>query len=226
MYWENLVFDASNPHEQGIFWEELFSAETLSDNSGGYETRLQFSDNSFLDLCFPTVSDSGVSAQRLFPVVIESNADDYATSAHYLAPRRKLQDRAGRDYLVVEPGDGSGRFKLLAVEVWSADPVRDIKFWSALTGWKQSAESPTVLQHPNKVGPLLGIVPQQQDKADSKSSIHLDLRLEPDDDVEQIVERVEQLGGSEFHHEWGEIPWRVFLDPSGNEFCILPAPTN
>lgn len=226
MYWENLVFDASNPHEQGIFWEELFSAETLSDNSGGYETRLQFSDDCFLDLCFPTVNDPSICAQRVFPVVIESNADDYVSTASYLAPRRKLQDRAGRDYFVVEPGDGSGRFRLLAVEVWSANPVRDTKFWSTLTGWKQATQALTLLQHPNQVGPLLGIVPEEQSKAETKSSIHLDLRMDPADDVEQVVARVEQLGGSEYHHAWGEVPWRVFLDPSGNEFCILPASTS
>lgn len=32
------------------------------------------------------------------------------------------------------------------------------------------------------------------------------------------------LGGRELAHDWGALPWRVYQDPSGNEFCILPAP--
>ena len=25
------------------------------------------------------------------------------------------------------------------------------------------------------------------------------------------------------HTDWGDLPWRSYVDPSGNEFCILPA---
>ncbi len=30
-------------------------------------------------------------------------------------------------------------------------------------------------------------------------------------------------GGRELHPEWGDLPWRVCADSSGNEFCLLPA---
>ncbi|WP_087484754.1 hypothetical protein [Brachybacterium massiliense] len=29
--------------------------------------------------------------------------------------------------------------------------------------------------------------------------------------------------GHEIHPDRGELPWRVFRDPSGNEFCLLSA---
>ena len=34
---------------------------------------------------------------------------------------------------------------------------------------------------------------------------------------------VVELGGHERDHDWGELPWRVVTDPSGNELCLLPA---
>ncbi len=30
-------------------------------------------------------------------------------------------------------------------------------------------------------------------------------------------------GGRELHPGCGELAWRVYQDPSGNEFCVLPA---
>ena len=35
--------------------------------------------------------------------------------------------------------------------------------------------------------------------------------------------RVVELGGRELDPGWGELPWRVVADPSGNELCLLPA---
>ena len=35
--------------------------------------------------------------------------------------------------------------------------------------------------------------------------------------------RVVELGGRELDPDWGELPWRVVTDPSGNELCLLPA---
>jgi hypothetical protein len=30
-------------------------------------------------------------------------------------------------------------------------------------------------------------------------------------------------GASRLDHDWGELPWTSLTDPSGNEFCLLPA---
>ena len=49
------------------------------------------------------------------------------------------------------------------------------------------------------------------------------MRLEAGDDPEQVAAGIVARGGAEFFPDWGELPWRVFRDPSGNEFCVLPA---
>ena len=52
--------------------------------------------------------------------------------------------------------------------------------------------------------------------------MHLDIRLEAGDDEDAVVARVVELGGRELDPDWGDLPWRVVTDPSGNE--LLPAP--
>ena len=42
------------------------------------------------------------------------------------------------------------------------------------------------------------------------------------DDADAVVARVVELGGRELDPGWGELPWRVVTDPSGNELCLLP----
>jgi hypothetical protein len=56
-----------------------------------------------------------------------------------------------------------------------------------------------------------------------KNQLHLDLRLEADDDLAALVEHVEGLGAVRLDHDWGDLPWTSLQDPSGNEFCFLPA---
>ncbi len=49
------------------------------------------------------------------------------------------------------------------------------------------------------------------------------MRLEPGDDPDAVAAGISARGGEEFFPDWGELPWRVFRDPSGNELCLLPA---
>ena len=225
MYWENLVFDAAMPHEQGKYWEELLDTETFTDNEGGLETRLQFSGGRYLDLCFPTVSDPEPASQRVFPVLASSGCIASSDAGKKNPPREERNDIAGRQYFVLNGSAERARpLNLFAVELRSANPERDAQFWANLTGFRTDSQDPTVLVHPSGTGALIRLVPEMQPKTAAKSSVHLDLRLEPGDDTKQIVEMVQEQGGTELDHKWGEVPWRVFLDPSGNEFCILPAP--
>jgi len=44
-------------------------------------------------------------------------------------------------------------------------------------------------------------------------------------DPDVVEAGIAERGGTRLHHpEWGELPWRSYTDPSGNEFCVLPAP--
>lgn len=227
MYWENLVFDADSPRRQGKHWEELLGSETLTDNEGGFETRLALAGEQFLDICFPTVPDPQPESQRVFPVL--ASAEDYEkTTVDYQgATRGEHADVAGRTYFVLGQASESSRpLALLAVEILSSDPERDAIFWAKLTGFQPAEHSSTVLKHPAGLGPMIVLVPEKHPKTSAKSSVHLDLRLEAGDDVEQILAMVLDTGATKLQHAWGEVPWQVFLDPSGNEFCILPAPSH
>ena len=80
-----------------------------------------------------------------------------------------------------------------------------------------------VLRHPSGRGPLLEICPEPAPKTPAKNRFHLDIRLEQGDEPDAVLARVRALGGSVVGHDWGELPWQVVTDPSGNELCLLPA---
>ena len=61
-------------------------------------------------------------------------------------------------------------------------------------------------------------------RATAKNRIHLDVRLETGDDADEVARGIADRGGREVYHpDWGDLPWRFFVDGSGNEFCLLPA---
>jgi len=43
-------------------------------------------------------------------------------------------------------------------------------------------------------------------------------------ETDELEARIKERGGDRLHTDWGELPWRSYTDPSGNEFCVLPAP--
>ena len=186
MYFENVVFDATDPQATGRAWEADLGTETLTDEAAGFETRLSVPGGPELDLCFQRVPDEPTER-----------------------PRLHLDVRAGM---------------LAALRLESADPARDLAFWQWLTGWEPDAGSDVRgLQHPSGRGPVLALVPEEEPKPEAKNRTHLDLRLEPGDDADVVAAGIADRGGRELHFGWGDLPWRHFADPSGNEFCVLPA---
>ena len=119
-----------------------------------------------------------------------------------------------------------GTGPVAALPLDSADPDRDAEFWSWLTGWTDvAAVAPRSLRHPSRQGPLLELCPEPAPKGTTKNRLHLDIRLETVDDPDAVAARIAERGGGTLHRpEWGELPWRSYTDPSGNEFCVLPAP--
>jgi hypothetical protein len=113
---------------------------------------------------------------------------------------------------------------IAALPLESAEPARDAAFWSWLTGWTDAAGvAPRSLRHPSLRGPLLELCPERARKHTTKNRLHLDIRLEPGDDPDGVATSIAERGGRELHPEWGELPWQLYADPSGNEFCVLPA---
>jgi hypothetical protein len=194
MYLENVVFDAEDPGTLGRSWEDLVGGQRLTDEPDGFETRLTVEGGPLIDLCFQRVSDPSAAPPRLHVVL----------------------DDGGARYADTGP--------VAALRLESADPARDAVLWSWITGWDHVPGAPGIaLRHPSGRGPVLELVEESSPKGATKNAIHLDVRLEEHDDHDAVAGRIAELGGGVLHHDWGDLPWRTYTDPSGNEFCLLPA---
>ena len=136
-----------------------------------------------------------------------------------------LADPQGNPFCVMEERAAyvdTGPVAALPLDV--AEPDRERDFWCWLTGWVPVAGSGLrSLQHSSHRGPLLELCPEVAPKGSGKNRMHLDVRLEPGDDSDAVARGIADRGGRELHLDWGDLPWRFFADPSGNEFCVLPS---
>lgn len=237
MFLENLIFDATDPQRLGKFWETAVGGEPLTDETGIYETRMTIDNGPVLDLCFQQVAEPPSESVRLH-IDLYGGTDQAAEVQRLLdlgatpldigqggTPWTVLADPEGNPFCVMEEREVyTDTGPIAALPLDCADPQASAEFWSWLTGWSDVAgAAPRTLRHPTGRGPLLEMCPEVYPKAASKNRLHMDLRLEPGDDADGIAAGVAQHGGSELHPDWGDLPWRIFTDPSGNEFCILPA---
>ena len=235
MFLENLVVDALDPQQLGRFWEAAVGGERLTDEPDIFETRLAVAGGPVLDLCFQRVPEPAAAPSRLH-VQLRGGADPsregdrlVALGARRLDPevdrtRVALADPEGNRVDVLadqaaEPGTGP----VAALRLDSADPGRDAVFWGWLTGWVTVAGAPPSLRHPSGLGPVLRLHPERSPKGTTKNRLHLDVRLETAEDPDEVAAAIEERGGRELHLGWGVLPWRHHVDPSGNEFCVLPA---
>lgn len=238
MYLENLVFDAVDPQRLGRFWEAALGCERLTDEPEGYETRLSIEGGPTLDLCFQRVSAHPAEPQRLHLDLL-GGAHQAEVVKRLVALGARPLDIGQRDVPWVVLGDVEGNpccvmeerasyvdtGPIAALPLDSADPDRDADFWSWLTGWTDvEGSAARSLRHPSRRGPLLELLPEPEPKGAAKNRLHLDLRLEPGDDPDAVAAAVADHGGHEYFPGWGDLPWRFYRDPSGNEFCALPAP--
>ena len=234
MYLENLVFDAVDPQRLGRFWEAVVGGERLTDVPEGFETRLTVEGGPVLDLCFQRVPEPPSDPLRLH-LDLAGGARRAEEVERLLglgatrldigqgdAPWDVLADPEGNPFCVM--GDrpayaDSGPIAGLPLD--SADPERDAEFWSWLTGW--TVVAPGSLRHPSLRGPLLALCPEPAPKGADKNRLHLDVRLETGDDPDAVAAGIAERGGRELHPDWADgLPWRLYADPSGNDFCVLP----
>lgn len=219
MFLENLGIDALDPQRLGRFWEAALGTTALTDAPDIYETRLSIDGDAHLDL-LGAAAQEGV-AQRLRGL----GASDLDIGQGEV-PWIVLGDPEGGALCVMEKREAYvGTGPIAALPMDSADPARDAEFWAWLSGWEPATGvAPRTLRHPSGRGPLLELCPEPAEKRPgAKNPIHLDVRLEPEDDADADAAGISAQGGEEFFQDWGELPWRVFCDPSGHEFCVLPA---
>jgi len=95
-------------------------------------------------------------------------------------------------------------------------------FWCALLGTTVRGEFGQYLGlHPTGPGHPRLVFQQVEELAQGRSRMHLDLDT---DDLEADTERAVALGATVVQDvsDFGAT-WRVFADPEGNLFCIVPA---
>lgn len=240
MYLENVVVDAMDPQRLGRFWGALLGCTPLTDEPASYETRLNVTGGPTLDLCFEKVDEAPRPSPRLHLEVFGGEPDAQAEvvaralllGARHLdigqrdVPWVVLADPEGNPFCVMEARPEyavSGPLSSLPLDC--ADVDRTAAFWSELSGWAPvDSAMPGALRHPSGRGPLLELCPELGPKDPAlKNRVHLDLRLEAGEGAAEAAERVLDLGGRRYEHDWGDLPWQVFTDPSGNELCVLPA---
>ena len=238
MYLENLVFDALEPQRLGRFWEAAVGTERLSDEPDGFETRLTVEGGPVLDLCFQRVPEAPADRPRLHVDLAGGTRQAQEVDRLLGLGARPLDVGQGDVPWVVlaDPEDNpccvlqdraayADTGPIAALPLDSADADRDAGFWSWLTGWTDvPGYASRSLRHPSRRGPLLELCPEPVAKAAAKNRLHLDVRLEAGDDADAVAAGIVERGGRELHPEWGELPWRLYADPSGNDFCVLPAP--
>jgi Glyoxalase-like domain len=239
MYLENLVTDAVEPQRLGRFWEAALGAERLTDEPDGFETRLTIEGGPVLDLCFQRVPEPPSEPPRLHLDLLggahQGGVVDrmLGLGARHLdigqgdVPWVVLGDPEGNPFCVMDERSAYvSTGPIAALVLLSADPDHDGDFWSWLSGW---TDAPGIasrsLRHPSMRGPLLELWPQPAPKRTAKNRLHLDIRLEAGDDPDDVAAGIAERSGHELHPGWGELPWRHYADPSGNEFCVLPAPS-
>jgi hypothetical protein len=237
MHLENLVFDALDPPRLGRFWEAALGAETLTDEPDGFETRLHHAGGPDLDLCFQRVPEPPSEPLRLH---LDLRGGDHhqdtvdrllGLGARHLdigqhdVPWVVLGDAEDNPFCVTEEREvyvDTGPIAALPLD--SGDPDRDGELWGWLTGWAPApGVAPVSLRHTSRRGPLLELCLEAEPKGPGKNRLHLDFRLERGDDPDHVARGIAERGGRELDHGWGTLPWRVYADGSGNEFCVLPA---
>lgn len=237
MQLENVVIDAVDPQRLGRFWQEALATEQLTDEPDGFETRLAIEGDAFLDLCFQRVPARRNEPLRLHLDVLGDVRQQevvlrlVALGAAPLdigqddVPWVVLADPEGNPFCVMEAREAYRETgPIAALPLDCADPAMSAEFWGWLTAWQPTAgATPHTLRHPSGRGPLLELCSEARPKGTAKNRMHLDVRLERDEDIDAISAEVVRRGGAVVDHGWGDLPWRVHTDPSGNEFCVLPA---
>ncbi|MDN5751174.1 MAG: VOC family protein [Pseudonocardia sp.] len=237
MFLENLVIDAVEPQRLGRFWEAVVGGQRLTDELDAFETRLTIEGGPVLDLCFQRVPAPPSEPLRLHLDLLGGarQAEEVdrllGLGAQHLdigqgdVPWVVLADPEGNPCCVMQDRAAyvdTGPIAALPLD--SADPDGDGKFWSWLTGWSAvPGTAPRSLRHPSLRGPLLELCPESDRKGTAKNRRHLDIRLESEDDPDGVAAGIAERDGRELRPDQGELPWRIYADPSGNELCVLPA---
>ena len=232
-----VTMDANDPERLAAFWGAVLGVEIEERSDRGRFVFLERASGTLL--CFQRVPEPMSVPPRLHLDLL-GGADQaqvverlVGLGARHLdigqgdVPWVVLADPEGNPFCVMEDrASYADTGPIAALPLDSADPDRDAEFWAWLTGWTDvDGVAPRSLRHPSRRGPLLELCPESAPKGPVKNRLHLDVRLETGDDADEVEAQIAGRGGERLQVDWGELPWRSYTDPSGNEFCVLPAPS-
>ncbi len=112
--------------------------------------------------------------------------------------------------------------RISCVCIDAVKPRAVANFWAAVLQWDVVEDGDEYISLASPAGdqPTLDIVPVGEAKQ-LKNRLHLDLRAD-NATFDTEVERLEALGAQRVDVGQGpDVPWVVFADPEGNEFCLL-----
>jgi len=132
-----------------------------------------------------------------------------------------MADPEGNEFCVLDSlYEDTGPIATVVVDC--ADPRAMASFWGQATDWivHKVTDHSAVLRSAKGVGPYLQFL-RTPDVKIGWNRVHLDVRPYPGDDAAAEAARLESLGATAIDLGRSDIPWRVFADPEGNEFCLL-----
>ena len=240
MYLENIAVDARDPGTVGRFWEALLGCTTLTDEPDAFETRMSVPGGPDLDLCFQRVAEPAPPDPRLHLDLAggERQAEvverALGLGARHLdigqgdVPWVVLADPEGNPFCVMEHRpEYASSGPIAALPLDSADVERDTRFWSELSGWVREDTGDAVGAAP----PLRARAPARAvPRAAPQGCGQEPPAPRPPARDRRRPGRSSPAGSSSSAAasstpDWGDLPWRVLADPSGNELCLLPART-
>ncbi|WP_033261955.1 VOC family protein [Amycolatopsis vancoresmycina] len=234
----NVVVDAARPGVLADFWAALLGWHVVIEDDGEVDVRAPESDGWDLDLVFVPVPEPKEVKNRVhLDLASRTPAHQAELVARALelggsrvdlgqgdVPWAVLADPEGNEFCVLEPREryaDTGAVASIVVDARAPGPLAG--FWARITGWPvQGREGDVVvgLRSPTGWGPWLEFL-RIDDVKRVKNRVHLDVAPAAGEDHAAAVTEVVAAGAAPADLGGPALPWRVLMDPEGNEFCVL-----
>jgi predicted enzyme related to lactoylglutathione lyase len=231
-----LCFDANDPNRLADFWAGVLGWERAEDGIA-----LVPNDDTGFRLRFAPTEAPKVGQNRMhFDLTSTSLEQQQETVARALElggrhvdvgqlPEEEhvvLGDPEGNEFCVIEPGNN-----FLAdcgfIGAVSCDGSQEVGyFWSKALEWPLvwDQDQETAIRSPQG-GPKITWGGPPLPPKTGKNRLHFDLSP-ANGDQQAEVDRLISLGANRIDIGQGDANWVVLTDPDGNEFCVLPVPTD
>jgi len=231
-----LCFDANDPNRLADFWAGVLGWERAEEGIA-----LVPNDDTGFRLRFAPTESPKVGQNRMhFDLTSTSLEQQQETVARALElggrhvdvgqlPEEEhvvLGDPEGNEFCVIEPGNN-----FLAdcgfIGAVSCDGSQEVGyFWSKALEWPLvwDQDQETAIRSPHG-GPKITWGGPPLPPKTGKNRLHFDLSPASGDQQSE-VDRLISLGANRIDIGQGDANWIVLADPDGNEFCVLPVPTD